>query len=291
MRDRPEEQEALQATAALQQSLGYAFHDLALLRLALIHRSFIYEAISPPANPAPQTAYGRAREGRNAPGTDNEQLEFLGDAVLGLAVTELLYREFPDRSEGELTRIRASLVSRDRLAGLGTFFGLGDYLLLGQSAEEVGARTKPAVLADAAEAVLAAIYLDAANAGADGLATVRGLVKERLLAPALPDIRHALDAENGRGALRDFKTLLQERVQAGKAGRLLYVDVAEEGPPHQRRFTVQARLEADERSAVLATAEGGSKKEAQQRAAESALAAWPLTALQTAPAACGEQRA
>lgn len=272
----------------LEASLAYTFRDPGLLRLALTHRSFVYESSPPELRPT----NGRGREGRNPPGSDNEQLEFLGDAVLGLAVTELLLREFPDRSEGELTRLRAALVSRERLAALGAQLQLPAHLLLGRSAEQNGAREQPAVLADLTEAVLAAIYLDARSTGEEGLPAVRTLLQERLLGPALSVLREALNQENGRGALRDFKTLLQERVQAGNAGRLVYVDIAQEGPPHQRRFTVEARLEAAQASAVLGSAEGASKKEAQQRAAQTALEAWPPSLLSTvATGAAGERSA
>ena len=254
--------------AELETTLGYRFSTPRLLELALTHRSHPYEARTEPVEIA-------AHETKNTPGTDNEQLEFVGDAVLGLAVTELLFQQFPERSEGELTRMRASLVSRQRMAALGTELGLGEYLLVGRSAEQNGARRKPALLANAAEAVLAAIYLDATAKGADGLNEVRRLVDQRLLRPELAALQTALRQDGGRGALRDAKTLLQERVQARGAGRLRYADTEQSGPAHQRRFKVEARLEEPGGEvAVLATAEGSSKKEAQQRAAELALEAW-----------------
>ena len=291
-RDRTEQGEVLAGSGKLTDALGYAFRDPALLRLALTHRSFVYEAgafdavTDPPASSQDRSSSnGHGADQRNAPGTDNEQLEFLGDAILGFVITDLLYREFPDRSEGELTRMRAFLVSRERLATLGATLGLAPHLLLGRSAEANAAREKPAVIADGVEAVLAAMYLDAREASADvesdtssePIAVVRTLVREKLLEPALDELREALRQDSGRGAFRDFKTLLQERVQAESAGRLSYVDVAAEGPPHQRRFTVEARLQTETANAVLATAEGASKKEAQQRAAEGALAVWAVS--------------
>jgi ribonuclease III len=258
--------------AGLQKGLGYRFQRPALLELALTHRSHPYE------QRAESDGAGGAvlvHEAKNAPGTDNEQLEFVGDAVLGLAITELLFEQFPKQSEGELTRLRASLVSRQRMAEFGAELGLGEHLLLGPSAEQNGARKKPALLANAAEAVLAAIYLDATGSGKDGLAEVRQLVDRRLVRPELAAMRAALTKDGGRGALRDAKTVLQERVQAEGAGRLRYADTDQTGPAHQRRFTVEARLEApDGTLAVLASAEGSSKKEAQQRAAELALKGW-----------------
>ena len=256
------------AWSGLEQILGYKFAKPALLKLALTHRSHPYEARTDPSDIA-------AHETKNTPGTDNEQLEFVGDAVLGLAVTELLYRQFPDRSEGELTRMRASLVSRQRMAALGVELGLDEHLLVGRSAEQNGARRKPALMANAAEAVMAAIYLDANAAGKDGFREVRRLVEQKLVKPELATLRAALMSDGGRGALRDAKTLLQERVQARGVGRLRYVDTDQSGPAHQRRFKVEARIEGPGgRVSVLASAEGASKKEAQQKAAELALKHW-----------------
>lgn len=254
--------------SALEQTLAYRFAKPALLKLALTHRSHPYEERTDPNNVA-------THDTKNTPGTDNEQLEFVGDAVLGLAVTELLYKQFPDRSEGELTRMRASLVSRQRMSALGNELKLGEYLLVGKSAEQNGARRKPALLANAAEAVMAAIYLDANAAGKDGFAEVRRLLEQRLVKPELAGMKAALATDGGRGALRDAKTLLQERVQATGAGRLRYADTDQSGPAHQRRFKVEARIEVEGgHVVVLASAEGASKKEAQQRAAELALKHW-----------------
>lgn len=258
------------AQRELEVRLGHSFHRPELLELALTHRSHTYEvragvpAVILPAHPD-------QRDQRNAPGTDNEQLEFLGDAVLGLVVTEALYREFPDCNEGELTRLRSNLVSRKRMAEMGTELGLGEALLMGRSAEQNGGRRKPALLANAAEAVLAAVYLDA---GKDGMRVLQRLVERFLVRPEMEAMRAALAKDAGRGAMRDHKTLLQERVQAGGDGKLRYMDTSQSGPAHQRMFSVEARLENAEGDRVLAAAEGSSKKEAQQRAAELALANW-----------------
>ncbi|HEY4357750.1 MAG TPA: ribonuclease III [Acidobacteriaceae bacterium] len=252
--------------AALEERLGWQFRKQDLLQLALTHRSFAYEARGATTE--------AAVPGKNAPGEDNEQLEFLGDAVLGLAVTEALFREFPDRSEGELTRMRASLVSRESMAHMGEAMELGDLLLLGRSADRGGSRRKPALLANAAEAILGAVYLDA---GEQGPQVVRAIVDRLLTRPALPALRAALAHDAGRGALRDGKTLLQERVQAAGAGKLRYVDTGQSGPAHERLFAVEARLENETGVRVLASAEGSSKKEAQQRAAALALEHWGLT--------------
>jgi len=262
-------------SSELEQKLGYTFTRPELLALALTHRSHTYEARNgaPPEPISP--AHPDQRDQRNAPGSDNEQLEFLGDAVIGLVITTALFREFPHCSEGELTRLRSSLVSRKRMAEMGIELGLGEALLLGRSAEYNGGRKKPALLANAAEAVIAAMYLDA---GKSGLNAVQALAERYLVQPELAAMRSALADDLGRGAMRDHKTLLQERVQAANAGkpssRLRYVDIAQSGPPHQRIFAVEARLESEDGELVLAAAEGPSKKEAQQRAAELALASW-----------------
>ena len=248
--------------AALEHRLGYTFRDPALLTLALTHRSHVYEA---------RGDFDHVE--RNQPGTDNEQLEFLGDAVLELVITELLLERFAACDEGELTRIRAALVSRKRMAEVGEALSLGDHLLLGRSAEASGARQRPALLANAAEAVIAAIYLDASRAGGDALGAVRPLARKFLVEPDTAGIRAAI-AGQGRQAMRDAKTLLQERVQAEDAGQLRYIDIDQTGPAHDRRFTVEARLERDGQTRVLAQGEGTSKREAQQQAAQQALATW-----------------
>ena len=242
--------------ADLESRLGHRFANPELLHLALTHRSFAYES--------------RGVDERTAtavPGTDNEQLEFLGDAILGLAVAEALFTHFPQCSEGELTRLRASLVSRKRMAEVGAALGLGDFLILGRSAEQVGGRRKPALLANAAEAVIAALYLDG------GLKAARHLIDRAVIEPEMPALRKALEGSTG-GALRDHKTLLQERVQATNAGKLRYIDAGQTGPAHERLFSVEAQLEAATGTRILSSAEGATKQEAQQRAAEIALEHW-----------------
>jgi ribonuclease-3 len=261
------------ALRSLETKLSHKFARPELLELALTHRSYTYEARNGvPAVILP--AHPEQRDQRNAPGSDNEQLEFLGDAILGLVVTEALFREFPHCSEGELTRLRSNLVSRKRMAEFGVELGLDEALLLGKSAEQNGGRKKPALVANAAEAVLAAVFLDAREGG-NGLAAVQTLAEHYLVQPELEAMRSAISNDMGRGALRDHKTLLQERVQARGLGKLRYVDTAQTGPAHLRQFTVQAQLENEGGFRILAEAEGGSKKEAQQRAAELALAGWP----------------
>jgi len=254
---KPVERHSLEAT------LGYRFADPALLTLALTHRSIAYEERN-------------GADIKNPPGTDNEQLEFLGDSVLGLIITELLLEHFPTCDEGNLTRLRAALVSRKRMAQLALVLDLGPHLLVGPSAERAGIRERPTVLANAAEAVLAAMYLDAVRSGTPSeLATLRKLLRRQLLEPDLPELRKAVAERNAHGALRDHKTILQERVQSLDIGRLRYADTDQTGPPHDRRFTVEVRLE-NPGGAYIALAEGHgpSKRDAQQQAAGRALEVW-----------------
>jgi len=260
------------ATHPLETLLHHTFANPNLLRLALTHRSFAYEARG---GPPELTLFPKQK---NPPGTDNEQLEFLGDAILGLIVSEALFLAFPDASEGELTRMRSALVSRQRMAQFGAALALDDHLLLGKSAELNAGRRKPALLANAAEAVIAAMYLD----GPVGQKAAHTLIHRLLIDPELAAMRTALAEGTNRGALRDHKTLLQEKVQAlaqaGTPSKLRYIDISQSGPPHQRLFAVEAQLEDANGTRTLAAAEGGSKKEAQQRAAELALAQWDTPA-------------
>lgn len=219
----------------LQEALGYRFADPALLDNALTHRSFINET---PAHPC----------------RDNERLEFLGDAVLELIVTDLLMRRCPDAAEGELSRRRSSVVNERPLADLARLFGLGERLLLGRGEEASGGRSKPSLLANAFESIVAAIYLDA---GFDRTAAV----VERWLEPLIA---------TGEAVLyRDFKTAAQELCQSRFGQFPRYGLLAESGPDHDKRF--ETGLFIGER--LLATGTGKSKKEAEQGAARRAIAA------------------
>ncbi len=196
-----------------------------------------------------------ANEQRGQRRVDNQRLEFLGDAVLGLCVTELLMERFPDAREGELSLMRASLVSADALAAWARGVGLGAQLRLGRGADVAGERDQTNVLADAAEALVAAVYLD------------RGMDSARALS------RRVVEAPLGRlasGALtgRDPKSLLQERVQARGAPSPRYRVIEAEGPDHDRVFLVVAEV-GDE---VIGQGRGRSKKLAEQAAARAALA-------------------
>jgi ribonuclease-3 len=233
---------------AISNLFGHEFQQPDLLRWALTHRSLAYES-----NPA----------ALSSPASDNEQLEFVGDAVLGLIVAESLFRRFPDSREGELTRLRASLVSRRHLGSVATRLNLGALLRLGRGEEQSGGRQKPALLANALEAVIAALYLDG------GLATARKFIEERIIEPALPDLHVALRAgDTFSGAIGDHKSALQEYLQATGAGQPQYVLTAQSGPDHHRRFRVEVRVsDGAGGSRALAESEGTTKKQAQQEAA------------------------
>lgn len=222
----------------LEERLGHRFANRALLVRALTHRS-------------------RAAERAGSGEADNEALEFLGDAVLGLVVAEWLYREFPSAREGTTSKLKAALVSAPTLAGMAHDLGLGAHLRLGRGEEKTGGREKENVLADACEALIAALYLDG------GLEVARTVVT-RHLAPVLERLRRPgrLNALTG-----DYKSALQERLQARGEPPPTYRVTATEGPDHARRFTVEVRSG----STLLATAEGRSKKDAEQRAARIAL--------------------
>src|SRR5579871_5319403 len=231
----------------------HRFERPELLTWALTHRSLAYES-KPETQPSPDA--------------DNEQLEFVGDAVLGLAVAESLFRRFPGSREGELTRLRASLVSRRHLGSVGARIGLGAWLRLGRGEEQSGGRTKPALLANALEAVIAALYLDG------GLDAARAFIEEHIIEPTLPELHLALQAgDTFSGAIGDHKSALQELLQATGAGQPQYVLTAQSGPDHQKRFRVEVRVEDGAGgSMALAESEGSTKKQAQQEAARIAFA-------------------
>ena len=204
-----------------------------------------------------RTARARTKRGCRA-AADNESLEFLGDAVLGLVVADLLYREFPDFDEGRKSKIKAALVSRGSLAGMGERLGLGAAIRLGRGEEKTGGRTKQALIANACEAVLAALYLDGGLEAAQALiVTELGPVLDRLRRPGL------LTALTG-----DFKSALQEWLH-GRDEVPIYHTLAETGPDHRKSFDVEVRVG----DRALGRAEGYTRKEAEQGAARAALVA------------------
>ena len=184
---------------------------------------------------------------------DNESLEFLGDAVLGLVVADMLFREFPQFQEGQKSKVKATLVSTAALARLADRIGLGDHVLLGRGEEKTGGRRKQALLADTCEALIAAIYLDGGIEEA-----TRFVLRE-----SADEIARVRSPE----FLRDFKSALQELLQAQDRPLPEYVLAASTGPDHDKRFHVEVRLGAD----VLAEGAGRTKKDAEQEAARAAL--------------------
>jgi len=220
-----------------QQRLGHVFADGDLLRLALTHASFGHE------------------KRQRAP--DNQRLEFLGDAVLQLTVTAELYRRFPEMPEGQMTVLRARLVNRNHLQSLAQQLGLGEHLILGRGEEISQGRERPSILADAMEAVLGAVF---AEAGWDG---ARAIIL-RLLESSLAAI-----TDEGAAAGANPKGSLQEKLQAEGEQPPVYRCVSETGPAHARVYEVVVEWQGRE----LGRGQGASKKEAETRAAEAALAA------------------
>jgi ribonuclease III len=217
---------------AFERALGHRFRDHVALRTALTHRSY--------ANENPE----RARQ-------DNERLEFLGDAVLAMVASALLWERFPEASEGELTRLRAALVCEASLAELGRSIGLGAVLRLGKGEERSGGRAKARLLCCAFEAVIAAVYLEAGLAAAE--AVLKPLLLPLLATPELGE--------------RDAKTRVQELVQARGGGTPRYSVVEQEGPEHARVFHVACTSDGSE----IGRGSGRSKLEAEQQAARAAL--------------------
>jgi len=250
----------------LEAILGHSFQRPELLTLALTHRSYVYDA-----EPSGQAATTSQALNLADPSLDNEQLEFLGDAVLGLLAAEALCQRFPGSREGELTRLRASVVSRRHLGEVGTQLALGRWLRLGRTAEQNQGRSNAALFANAVEALIAALYLDG------GLPAARRFVEEKVLAGALPEMERAVIEGKGvkgdrfNGVVGDFKSALQEILQADGARKPLYRLLSESGPDHRRVFRVEVRLDGDG-GAALAEAEGSTKKQAQQEAARLAVA-------------------
>jgi ribonuclease-3 len=226
-------------TALLEARLNYRFAGSELLCRALIHSS----------------AANEARVGPASPSEDNEQLEFLGDSVLGFLVSEALVQRYPQYREGELSRIKAHLVSAAHLYGVARRLDLGSYLELGRSEEMSGGRSKKTLLVDALEAVIAAIYLDG------GAEPVRQFVAAQVL-DAPPSEEDAADPAIS-SAITNFKSVLQELAQARKLPQPRYVIVRELGPEHSKTFTVEVRVGKD----WTAQADGKTKKIAAQRAA------------------------
>jgi len=219
---------------ALQEVLGVTFRNRSLLEQAVIHSSYVNENLE-------------------LVSSHNERLEFLGDAVLGFIVAEKLYQEFPDITEGEMTKLRAALVRRDTLARVARAVGLGDFLYMGKGEEASGGRTKTPNLAGALEAMIGAIYLD------QGLTTARDAVL-KLLGKELSSV-----ARYGAGV--DYKSRLQELIQSRNQSTPAYRLLVQTGPDHDRRFTVEVMAGG----VILGRGTGKSKKMAETEAARLAL--------------------
>jgi len=217
---------------ALEKKLGYTFKNKSLLLNALTHSSY-------------------ANEARNGI-TSNERLEFLGDSVLSIIVSEFLYTKFPDIPEGELTKLRASLVCEKSLCSFSRELELGRFLRLGKGEDKGGGRERVSILADAFEAVLAAMYLDG------GIEISRKHVMRFIL----KELKHTDDE-----VFKDFKTALQEIIQRNPEESVSYILIDEEGPDHDKIFTVEVHLNSN----VIGTGKGKSKKQAEQMAAKQAL--------------------
>lgn len=219
--------------AEFMEKIGYTFKNEMLITTALTHSSYANEW---------------KRQLKN-----NERLEFLGDSVLSLVVAEYLFENYKHLPEGELTKLRASLVCEKSLHTFAKQLGLGQMLLLGKGEEHTGGRERPSILADAFEAVIAAVYLDG------GFEEARKYV--------LRFIPTSLDTHANIG-LQDYKTILQEIIQKNKEEKIEYVLMMESGPDHNKRFEVEVHLNSN----VIGTGIGHSKKQAEQNAAKEALA-------------------
>jgi ribonuclease III len=241
---------------ALEQGLGYHFRRRAVIEQALTHSS---QAREQEAQQAGDSKYSVS---------DNEQLEFLGDTVLSLVTSEELFQRFPHFREGELSKLRAHLVSERHLIRVAQQLELGDYLRLGRGEEKSGGRSKTALLVDALEAVLAAIYLDG------GLEVAREFVLRNVVAPEL----ERMEREGGMLPLNDFKSALQEAAQGLGLPQPAYMLVEETGPEHRKTFTVEARLlgRNAREPELVGRAQGSTKKTAEQEAARQLLTALAL---------------
>lgn len=217
---------------ALQKNLGYTFKNESLLLNALTHSSYANEA----------------RGGV----TSNERLEFLGDSILSVIVSDYIYKQFGNLPEGELTKLRASLVCEKSLCGFSRELELGSFLRLGKGEEKGGGRERDSILADAFEAVLASIYLDS------DLETARGFVMRFIL----KELKHTDDE-----VFKDYKTALQEIIQRNPEEYVTYILTGESGPDHDKLFEVEVHLNSN----IIGKGKGKSKKQAEQMAAKQAL--------------------
>ena len=221
----------------LEEKLGYSFKNKDLLLEALTHSSYINEH--------------KNEKGREC----NERLEFLGDSVLSIVVSTYLFSQYTSRQEGDLTKIRASVVCEKALAKYAKEISLGDYLYVGRGEEKGGGRTRASVTSDAFEAVLGAFYLDS------------GEDVEKIADFVLPFVKREIDYIRREDSFLDYKTALQQIVQQAGGERLEYTVIGEEGPDHDKTYTVAAMLNSN----LIGKGVGGSKREAELAAAKNAL--------------------
>ncbi|WP_109488755.1 ribonuclease III [Occallatibacter savannae] len=249
--------------AELESALGHEFAKPELLICALTHRSLVNQQLQSGPDDSRRLA------------SDNERLEFLGDAVLGLVVGEALFLSHPEWQEGELTRARAQLVSRQHMARVAEALSLGEYLRLSRGEDRSGLRRKSTVLSNTMEAVIGALFLDG------GLETVRAFARRYIIGDAVEKLAEQL---RSGAALGNYKSALQERLQAERAGAPVYRVKSESGPDHRKRFLVEVRLKPaeGEPGKPLARGTGTTKKHAEQDAARKALARLTGSAAATA---------
>lgn len=238
--------------SALEDVLGHRFHGRAVFEQALTHSSFAREAESAAT---PETA-------SETPG-DNEQLEFLGDAVLSFVISQELFSRFPEYAEGDLSKLRAHIVSARALLRPAKQLEIGKYLRFGKGEEKSGGRGKSALLVNALEAIIAAIFLDA------GIEPAHRFIVGTILEPELANLTQI---GHGRLPIMDYKSALQEAVHAAGRSQPRYTVVREQGPEHRKLFTVEVHIAEDDDGAesFVCWAEGNSKKRAEQKAAQEA---------------------
>lgn len=215
--------------SAFEEIIGYKFKDKSLLKTALTHSSYANE---------------------NKLSRDNERLEFLGDSVLGFVTAEYLFSQYKTRPEGELTKLRAAVVCEKSLFKFAEKISLGKFIYMGKGEEHSGGRNRPSIVSDAFEAVIAAMYIDG------GIEAVKPYILEFIA-----------EAVKREASFKDNKSLLQEEIQKNKGNSIIYEELAEFGPDHDKTFSFAVKLNGE----VIGTGEGRSKKEAEQAAAGNAL--------------------
>ena len=236
----------------LEEVLGHRFQRPELLEQALTHSSQARELEALGA--------GSGSSSRSTKG-DNEMLEFLGDAVLGLVTSESLFHRFPEFQEGQLSKLRAHLVGQRHLLRVAEQMQIGHYMRLGRGEEKSGGRNKASLLVDALEAILAALYLDG------GWPVARDFILRAIVEPELAQ----MNLETSAIPVMDFKSALQEALQARGEPQPVYALVKEEGPEHKKTFTVEVRLPEPAMGQFVSRAQGATKKRAEQEAARQAL--------------------